>query len=707
MGFVKRALHGIGKRWTEGESSGLRRFWEDLPLQGKATLVVAIPMTSLVVASVATIVFSARQDVVAAAVLATAGGGLAVLGLFTSSLVRRLERLEDAASRLAQGEFRPIADSANDEVGRLARVLHDASLLIDRQAAGIRASEQRLRTVVSNAPVMLFALDATGRFTFIEGRGGEFQIEPSDLIGRSVFEAFAGYPQVCNAVRMALAGHLEPFELEFDGVTVSIRANPVGGEGNFAGIIGVATDITLRRDAERELERKNRILEENRAELVLLAEFRQAIVDLMEESLQRGPDPGIYDAFLARLHAVVPGVQSSCLLLRRDDGRFEIVAGIGMDVEALRHGSVTHDAMDAFRGVGGADTAIVTSERWSAQRDEELVTLLTRAGRERPASVVVSVPIIIEGEMAAFLHLENATSDEAFDRLAIGMAETFATQIGVILKRFRLETELTTRQEEISRANVELERANRMKSQFVATMSHELRTPLTAIIGFSELLKEELYGPLNAKQLQYSRDIFDAGQHLLSLINDILDLTKIDAGRMEVNREMLDADETLRGVTSLFRERFLRAGVRLVSDESVGRGEEPIRFHADGRKVRQILVNLVSNALKFTPSGGTVRLAVERVGGDVVFAVEDSGIGIAAADLPKLFQDFSQVDSSFTRRHEGTGLGLALSRRLVALHEGRIWVESTPGIGSVFRFSLPAVPSDSLASTSSSGGTSS
>jgi len=214
-------------------------------------------------------------------------------------------------------------------------------------------------------------------------------------------------------------------------------------------------------------------------------------------------------------------------------------------------------------------------------------------------------------------------------------------------------------------------------------MSHELRTPLNAIIGFSQVLKERMYGDLNPKQADYVDDVLSSGQHLLDLINDILDLAKVEAGRMELQRATFALPPLLDNAMTLVRERAIRQGIGLSAaiDPSVG------LLEADERKVKQILFNLLSNAVKFTPGGGQVTLAATAVEDEVEISVRDTGVGINAEDQGRIFEEFYQVGRAKTQ--EGTGLGLALTRRLVELHHGRLSVESTPGVGSTFTVILP------------------
>jgi signal transduction histidine kinase len=216
-------------------------------------------------------------------------------------------------------------------------------------------------------------------------------------------------------------------------------------------------------------------------------------------------------------------------------------------------------------------------------------------------------------------------------------------------------------------------------------MSHELRTPLNAIIGFSEVLKERMFGDLNAKQLEYVRDIFSSGQHLLSLINDILDLSKVEAGYMALDIQEFDVPAAVKNCCTLIRERVMRQRLHFecVVDPAIQ------RWPADERKFKQVLLNLLSNAVKFTPHGGSVELRVRLDGDWLVLSVRDTGIGISQEERANIFKEFHQVRTVGTAKHEGTGLGLSLSRRLVELHHGTLTVESEPGRGSTFTARFP------------------
>jgi signal transduction histidine kinase len=246
-----------------------------------------------------------------------------------------------------------------------------------------------------------------------------------------------------------------------------------------------------------------------------------------------------------------------------------------------------------------------------------------------------------------------------------------------------LAADVNRMNDELKRLYGELEAASRHKSDFLATMSHELRTPLNAIIGFSEVLHEQMFGELNERQLAYVNDVLEAGKHLLSLINDVLDLAKIEAGRLELDLTEFAIPDVLRSAVSLHSEQASRGGVEL------GLNSDPneIRITGDERRVRQVVFNLVSTAVKFTPPNGRVDISARLDDSYVEVAVADTGPGLSPAEIDLIFEEFEQTATG--KQAEGTGLGLPLSRRLVELHGGRLWAESEPGRGSTFRFTLP------------------
>jgi len=297
---------------------------------------------------------------------------------------------------------------------------------------------------------------------------------------------------------------------------------------------------------------------------------------------------------------------------------------------------------------------------------------LVRAGYR----ALLAVPLVCEEHLIGGLTvIRRATG--AFSPETVELLQTFATQSSLAIHNARLFREIEDKSHQ-------LEVTSQHKSEFLANMSHELRTPLNAIIGFSEVLSERMFGELNEKQEEYLKDIYASGTHLLSLINDILDLSKIEAGRMELELTEFDLPLAIENALTLVRERAGRRSIALHTniDSRVG------QIQADERKVRQVVLNLLSNAIKFTPEGGRIEVEAMPKDGLVEVSVTDTGIGIAPEDQEKVFEEFRQVGTA-AKKIEGTGLGLTLCRKFVELHGGRIWVKSREGAGSTFTFTIP------------------
>lgn len=262
------------------------------------------------------------------------------------------------------------------------------------------------------------------------------------------------------------------------------------------------------------------------------------------------------------------------------------------------------------------------------------------------------------------------------------LAASFNTMVRSLRARDR---RLQANRKMLEASNEELKKLDRRKTEFLANMSHELRTPLNAIIGFSEVLRDRCFGDLTTKQEEYVEDILESGRHLLTLINDILDLSKIEAGMMALERGYVDLEDLLKRSVVMIKERAGKSRIRI----SVETEDLPESVVIDERKVKQVIYNLLSNAVKFTPEGGRVGIRARGGEGEITVEVWDTGIGIAEEDRQKVFSKFEQLDSSASRKYEGTGLGLSLAKSMVELHGGRIWVESEIGRGSRFRFTLP------------------
>jgi len=322
--------------------------------------------------------------------------------------------------------------------------------------------------------------------------------------------------------------------------------------------------------------------------------------------------------------------------------------------------------------LAGVQEPIQVPDILAAPADSRVRGALVRAGYR----ALLAVPLLREDRLLGGLTVIRKATGE-FGPAVIELLRTFATQSALAIQNARLFREIADKSHQ-------LEMASQHKSEFLANMSHELRTPLNAIIGFSEVLSERMFGDLNAKQEEYLKDIHASGQHLLSLINDILDLSKIEAGRMELELTDFNLPATLDNALTLVRERAGRRGIalHLTVDEQLD------QVRADERKVRQVVLNLLSNAIKFTPEGGRIEVRAKPVNGSIEVSVSDTGVGIAPEDQEAIFEEFKQVGTA-DKKVEGTGLGLALSRKFIELHGGKIWVTSQVGKGSTFTFTIP------------------
>jgi signal transduction histidine kinase len=353
--------------------------------------------------------------------------------------------------------------------------------------------------------------------------------------------------------------------------------------------------------------------------------------------------------------------------------------------QAAHFGSVPAEALPDVRRITRHS---VSGRAVLERRTIHLVNLLDpEFAREYPEGAIlqqqagyrtiVATPLLREGVAVGVIMIRRM-DPRAFTDKQLALLQTFADQAVIAIENVRLFTELQDR-------TSQLQVANRHKDEFLANMSHELRTPLNAIIGFSEVMLERMFGDINEKQEEYLNDILTSGRHLLSLINDILDLSKIEAGKMELDLTDFNLAVAIDNACTLVHERAARRGLTLAQDVDARIGD----FRGDERKIKQVLLNLLSNAVKFTSEGGRVEVRATPKGDVVEISVSDTGVGIAPSDQETVFEEFRQVGTDTARKHEGTGLGLALARRFVELHGGNIWLESEVGVGSTFTFALP------------------
>ena len=381
----------------------------------------------------------------------------------------------------------------------------------------------------------------------------------------------------------------------------------------------------------------------------------------------------VFDKILEGCQRLFAGSEMGISLIG-DDGQVHLGAHLGSAREELAQLYPRPiDTTPIGHAMAGADVVHLPDVLAAPELPDVMRQLAERKGNY---SIMVA-PLLWKDRNIGSIHVTRQPPSP-FSEKEIGLLKTFADQAVIAIQNARLFNEI----QEKGRL---LELANKHKSEFLANMSHELRTPLNAIIGFSEVLSEKMFGDVNEKQLEYLNDIHTSGHHLLSLINDILDLSKIEAGRMELDLSIFNLPMLLDNTTTLVRERAMRQGLTLKLDVQDGLGD----WVADQRKLKQVVINLLSNAVKFTPAGGRVTLRARGLEHAVEIAVIDTGVGIAPDQQQLVFEEFRQAGGDYLRKTEGTGLGLPLAKRFVELHGGTMRVESAPGEGSTFAFILP------------------
>ncbi len=371
------------------------------------------------------------------------------------------------------------------------------------------------------------------------------------------------------------------------------------------------------------------------------------------------------------------------LFLKDKDGRY-LLQGFNAPVRPAGDRSLDGNVVDWVRD----KKRVVIREEWEAERPEKETGTMAY-WKDLGAEAVI--PLICKNQLLGVLTLGSEKSGEPYTPVDVDLLEALASQAAIAIENAvlyeKMEEKVRERTRELEEARRTAEAANKAKSEFLSNISHELRTPLNSIIGFSGVMRDGTTGPLTPDQQEYLKDIWESGKHLLRIINNILDLSKIEAGMMELELDDFYLKELLEGSLALFREKARRQRITLSAEIS----DDVDLVTADKTKIKQVALNLLANAVKFTPQGGRVGIAASRNGAGVQVDVWDTGIGISSADCGRLFQPFLQLDNTLTKKDEGTGLGLHLSRKIIEMHGGRMWVKSEPGKGSRFCFTLPRI----------------
>jgi signal transduction histidine kinase len=565
--------------------------------------------------------------------------------------------------------LRVISSSPGDVTPTLEAVAERAARLCEANVAAIYVLEgSALRRTAFNGPAELKGPDT-------------LPFHPGTVTGRAVAEGKA--IQIENLER-----EQDEFPITWElaqkyGREQSMLAVPLMREGRPFGT------MFLRRTEVRPFAEKHVALATTFANQAAIAIENVRLFNETREALEQqkasGEVLGTISSSIADTKPVFDKIVESCarlfegyfvgIGLIREDGMLHAVAYHGPHREEFEQAFPV--PVDSDSATGRAIAAREVMHYPDVIGGQDVPPNVRRSAERVGGKSVTVAPMLWEGRGIGGIFVARDFVGPFSDK-AIRQLKTFADQAVIAIQNARLFRE-------IQEKSAQLEVANKHKSEFLANMSHELRTPLNAIIGFSEVLIDKMFGEVNEKQADYLKDIHESGRHLLSLINDILDLSKIEAGRMDLEISSFHLPTALSNAMTLVRERAQRHGIRLALDVDPRLGE----FQADERKVKQILLNLLSNAVKFTPDGGRVDVSAQLDTTKVAIAVKDTGIGIAPEDHAAVFEEFKQVGRDYTRKAEGTGLGLALTRRFVELHGGEIGLASALGQGSTFTVTLP------------------
>ncbi|MEK6682285.1 MAG: ATP-binding protein [Nitrospirota bacterium] len=571
-------------------------------------------------------------------------------------------KLKEWADKIEEKNFDIKVDIKNrDEIGDLAASFNSMSQRLKASFESLSEGENKLQAIIDNSNAAICVKDIEGRFILVnKWFENMFHIAGKDITGKDdyyIFPKETAHNLRVNDQRVLWLNAPMEFEEAFPDENgmhtyISMKFPLQDQKGITYAVCGISTDITERKQMEQMLkENESRLLNAQR-----IAHLGSWDWDIVKNTLYWSDE--VYRIFGLTPQEFGETYEAFLNSVHPDDRRF-----VKKSVDAALYDKKPYSINHRIVLPNAAERIV----------HEQAEVIFDETGK----------PIRMVGTVHDITDLKQAEE---------------------LLKKYNreLEEKVKERTEDLRTAMVQAENANKAKSDFLANMSHELRSPLSAIIGFSEMLHDRLFGELNEKQEKFINYINSSSRHLIGLINDILDISKVESGKMTLELDTFPLKGLLEGALIMFRERAMKRNLVLEMEIAP---DADIRVEADERKLKQVMFNLLSNAVKFTPGGGSIWVRARRASlmdaavrtimnedfnGDFIeISVSDTGVGIKEEDAPKLFKEFSQLESSYISEYKGTGLGLALTKKMVELHGGRIWLESEFGKGSKFTFIIP------------------
>ena len=595
-------------------------------------------------------------------------------GMQAAELHETKEVLQKAYNELEVRIYERTVDLENSNFELKQEIIHRK-----RVEEALQKNEEKYRNLVETIKEQIWELDEDGIYTYLSPMTRDvYGLEPEEVIGKTPFDLMPAKEAkrvggiFAKIVKSQKAfSDLENIALHKDGHQLIMETSGVpffSPDGKLLGYRGTARDITARKLTEEALNNKQK-MEAAYSDILTVINRTIDLHTILDEGLNNiikysNAGAGAIYLYNSERNILIPNAAK---------GTAAVVSGQEFTIGEGISGNAGHTREMIVQTQIPPDT---------------IYTITSEAGATAPA-VIIGTPMIFNDMLLGVVitcYNEKIKPDMLdFLKRVIDQQAVAVNNANNLIQIQEMAASLKNQRDELEIKSHGLSVANRAKSTFLANMSHELRTPLNSIIGFSEILHDMTFGPLNEKQIKYVNNIRISGKHLLALINDILDLSKIEAGKMEIIYEDLVVLAAINEVRILIASIAFKKNIKL----SVIVDEEIPTIQADVSKFKQILFNLISNAIKFSPNGAMVTIEGKYIDKSIQIAVIDTGIGISKEDQDKLFHPFVQIDSSASRQFEGTGLGLSLVKRFVEMHGGKVWVESEPGKGATFTFTIP------------------